>query len=89
MNDAIDTPRTILVTGAAGFVGSHLCERLLARGHRVMAVDNLSTGDIGHLDQLLGHKGFTFHRRDVCLEPTQEMAQADRIFNLACPASPA
>ena len=84
-----DAPGAVLVTGAAGFVGSHLCEALLARGHRVMAVDNLSTGDIDHLDRLLGHKGFTFHRRDVCLEPAPEMSQASRIFNLACPASPA
>ncbi len=84
-----DAPGTVLVTGAAGFVGSHLCEALLARGHRVMAVDNLSTGDIDHLDRLLGHKGFTFHRRDVCLEPAPEMSKASRIFNLACPASPA
>jgi UDP-glucuronate decarboxylase len=85
MNDS----NTVLVTGAAGFVGSHLCEALLARGHRVMAVDNLSTGDIGHLDRLLGHKGFTFQKRDVVLEPTSDMATAGRIFNLACPASPA
>jgi UDP-glucuronate decarboxylase len=81
-------PDTVLVTGAAGFIGSHLCEALLARGHRVMALDNLSTGDIGHLERLLGHAGFTFQRRDVGLEPTPEMAQARRIFNLACPASP-
>jgi UDP-glucuronate decarboxylase len=79
---------TVLVTGAAGFIGSHLCEALLARGHRVMAVDNLSTGDIAHLERLLGHKGFTFHRRDVGAEPTPEMQGAARIFNLACPASP-
>jgi UDP-glucuronate decarboxylase len=78
----------VLVTGAAGFIGSHLCEALLARGHRVMALDNLSTGDIAHLDRLLGHKGFTFQKRDVGLEPTPEMAEAGRIFNLACPASP-
>lgn len=80
---------TVLVTGAAGFIGSHLCEALLARGLRVMAVDNLSTGDIAHLERLLGHPGFTFAKRDVGLEPTPEMAQAGRIFNLACPASPA
>lgn len=80
---------TFLVTGAAGFIGSHLCEVLLARGHRVMALDNLSTGDIGHLERLLGHKGFTFSKRDVGLEPTPEMAEAGRVFNLACPASPA
>jgi UDP-glucuronate decarboxylase len=87
MNDI--TPDTVLVTGAAGFIGSHLCEALLARGHRVMAVDNLSTGDIAHLDRLLGHAGFTFQRRDVAQESTPDMAQAGRIFNLACPASPA
>jgi UDP-glucuronate decarboxylase len=86
MNDILDTA---LVTGAAGFIGSHLCEALLARGCRVMAVDNLSTGDIGHLERVLGHKGFTFERRDVGLEPTPDMAKARRIFNLACPASPA
>lgn len=82
-------PDTVLVTGAAGFIGSHLCEALLARGHRVIAVDNLSTGDLSHLDRLLGHAGFTFQRRDVGLEPTSDMARAGRIFNLACPASPA
>lgn len=85
----MNTDATVLVTGAAGFIGSHLCEALLARGHAVMAVDNLSTGDVGHLDGLLGHKGFTFQRRDVVLEPTPGMASATRIFNLACPASPA
>ncbi|KQW43257.1 MULTISPECIES: UDP-glucuronic acid decarboxylase family protein [unclassified Roseateles] len=83
------TTDTVLVTGAAGFIGSHLCEALLARGHRVMAVDNLSTGDVAHLERLLGHKGFTFSKRDVGLEPTPEMSDAGRIFNLACPASPA
>ncbi|MCE4553135.1 UDP-glucuronic acid decarboxylase family protein [Roseateles cellulosilyticus] len=81
-------PDTVLVTGAAGFIGSHLCEALLARGQRVMALDNLSTGDIGHLDRLLGHRGFTFTRRDVGAEPTPDMTQAGRIYNLACPASP-
>jgi len=86
MNDNHDTA---LVTGAAGFIGSHLCEALLARGHRVMALDNLSTGDIGHLQRLLGHKGFTFQKRDVGLEPTAGMHTARRIYNLACPASPA
>lgn len=79
----------VAVTGAAGFVGSHLCEALLAQGHRVMAMDNLSTGDIGHMDGLLGHKAFTFQRRDVCLEPPRELVEARQIFNLACPASPA
>ncbi|WP_377154304.1 UDP-glucuronic acid decarboxylase family protein [Roseateles sp. UC29_93] len=80
---------TVLVTGAAGFVGSHLCEALLRRGDRVMGVDNLSTGDADHLEHLLGHRGFTFQRRDICQEVTPEMAGADWIFNLACPASPA
>ncbi|RZJ10473.1 MAG: SDR family oxidoreductase [Rubrivivax sp.] len=79
---------TVLVTGAAGFIGSHLCEALLQRGDRVMALDNLSTGDITHLERLLGHKGFTFQKRDVTLEPTPALLDAGRIYNLACPASP-
>lgn len=86
----MNTPSTdtVLVTGAAGFIGSHLCEALLARGHRVTALDNLSTGDPAHLEGLLGHAGVTFQRRDVTLPPTPEMASAGLIFNLACPASP-
>lgn len=84
----MNTTPLVLVTGAAGFIGSHLCEALLARGQRVMALDNLSTGNAAHLQGLLGHAGFTFQRRDVTQPTTPEMAQAARIFNLACPASP-
>ena len=80
---------TVLVTGAAGFIGSHLCEALLARGQRVMGIDNLSTGDLAHLEPLLGHTGFTFQVSDVAAETSAAMARAGRIFNLACPASPA
>ncbi|MFO1338477.1 MAG: UDP-glucuronic acid decarboxylase family protein [Burkholderiaceae bacterium] len=80
---------TVLVTGAAGFLGSHLCGQLLARGHRVLAVDNLSTGDLAHLQGLRRQRGFAFARHDVADEPRPPMRQAGRIFNLACPASPA
>ena len=60
------TSKTILVTGAAGFLGSHLVDTLLARGHRVIGVDNLSHGRRENLAQAAGHSQFTFHELDVC-----------------------
>ena len=81
---------TVLVTGAAGFIGSHLCEALLARGHRVLGLDNLSTGDAAHLAHLSGHAQFSFVEHDIALQPLPAHAASARlIFNLACPASPA
>jgi len=76
---------TILVTGGAGFVGSHLCERLLRDGHIVIAMDDLSTGSRENIDHLLRRKDFRFVLQDVTV-PFE--VQADRIFHLACPASP-
>jgi len=76
---------TILVTGGAGFVGSHLCERLLKDGNRVIAMDDLSTGSRENIDHLLRRKDFRFVLQDVT---TPFEVQADRIFHLACPASP-
>jgi len=76
---------TILVTGGAGFVGSHLCERLLKDGHVVIAMDDLSTGSRENIDHLLRRKDFRFVLQDVTV-PFE--IQADRIFHLACPASP-
>lgn len=76
---------TVLVTGGAGFLGSHLVERLLDDGHDVMCVDNFYTGSKDNIRHLLGHPRFELVRHDVWLPLYVEV---DRIFNLACPASP-
>ena len=75
----------ILVTGGAGFLGSHLCERLLKDGHDVVAIDNLFTGRKLNIVHLLGHPNFEFVRHDV-IDPFK--FEVDQIYNLACPASP-
>ncbi len=77
--------RRVLVTGGAGFLGSHLIDRLIERGDEVLCVDNLFTGDRRNLDHLHGHKRFEFIRHDVSFPLYVEV---DEIFNLACPASP-
>ena len=74
-----------LVTGGAGFLGSHLCDRLLADGHEVIAVDNLFTGSKRNLRHLLAEPNFEFIRHDI-VNPI--MLEVDWVFNLACPASP-
>src|SRR4051812_41487497 len=79
----------VLVPGGAGFVGSHLCDRLLARGHRVLALDDLSTGDERHVAHLAGNPAFALCRHDVTGALPASAEGATRIFNLACPASPA
>lgn len=78
------TPK-VLVTGGAGFLGSHLCDRLIARGEDVLCVDNFYTGSKRNVDQLIGHHRFELMRHDVTFPLYVEV---DRIFNLACPASP-
>jgi UDP-glucuronate decarboxylase len=75
----------VLVTGGAGFLGSHLCDRLLADGHEVVALDNLFTGSKRNIHHLLDRHDFEFIRHDV-VEPI--LLEVDWIFNLACPASP-
>ena len=75
----------ILVTGGAGFIGSHLCERLLEQGHEVLCVDNYFTGTKKNIAHLLDHPMFEMMRHDVTFPLYVEV---DRIFNLACPASP-
>ncbi|WP_442920863.1 UDP-glucuronic acid decarboxylase family protein [Mesorhizobium sp. CCNWLW176] len=77
--------RRILVAGGAGFLGSHLCERLLNEGHSVICVDNFSTGRMENLHQLLSSDTFSFVRHDI-IEPLD--LPVDEIYNLACPASP-
>src|SRR6184192_1461909 len=79
------TERRILVTGGAGFIGSHLCDRLLERGDEVLCVDNFYTGTRRNVQHLLSNPLFEVMRHDVCFPLYVEV---DEIFNLACPASP-
>jgi UDP-glucuronate decarboxylase len=75
----------ILITGGAGFLGSHLCDRLIGQGHEVLCLDNLFTGRKENITHLLGNPRFEFIRHDV-IDPFK--FEVDRIYNLACPASP-
>jgi len=75
----------ILVTGGAGFLGSHLCDRLITEGHEVTVIDNLFTGRKQNIAHLLDHPRFEFVRHDV-IDPFK--FEVDQIYNLACPASP-
>jgi UDP-glucuronate decarboxylase len=78
-------PKRILVTGGAGFIGSHLCERLIADGDDVLCVDNFYTGHRTNLMTVLGHPRFELMRHDITFPLYVEV---DEIYNLACPASP-
>jgi len=77
--------KTVLVTGGAGFLGSHLCERLLAEGNDVICLDNFFTGSKRNIEHLIGHPRFELMRHDVTFPLFVEV---DEIYNLACPASP-
>ena len=77
--------RRLLITGGAGFIGSHLCEQLLARGHDVLCVDNFYTGARANVRHLLADTRFELMRHDICFPLYVEV---DQIYNLACPASP-
>jgi UDP-glucuronate decarboxylase len=80
-----ESRKRILVTGGAGFLGSHLIDRLLEQGHEVLCADNLFTGTKRNVDHLHNHPRFEFLRHDVCFPLFVEV---DEIYNLACPASP-
>jgi UDP-glucuronate decarboxylase len=77
--------KRVLVTGGAGFIGSHLCARLIGQGHHVLCVDNFFTGTRANLATLLDHPNFELMRHDVTFPLYVEV---DEIYNLACPASP-
>ncbi len=79
--------KSILVTGGTGFVGSNLCHRLIANGHRVICLDNNYTGSLENVSDLINHPQFTFVEHDV-IEPYDCPEKLDQIYNLACPASP-
>ena len=72
--------KTVLVTGGAGFLGSHLCDRLIAAGHEVVCVDNFFTGNKRNIEHLIGHKRFELVRHDVTFPLYMEV---DQIYNLA------
>ena len=77
--------KKILVTGGAGFIGSHLCERLINEGNEVICLDNFFTGSKSNIIHLLKHPYFELVRHDVTMT---YFAEVDEIYNLACPASP-
>ena len=77
--------KRILITGGAGFLGSHLCERLLNEGNEIICVDNFYTGRRGNIAHLIGNPYFEIMRHDICFPLYVEV---DEIYNLACPASP-
>jgi len=83
-SEAMESKR-ILLTGGAGFIGSHLCRRLLDEGHEVLCVDNLYTGTKANILEFFDNKRFEFMRHDVTFPL---YAEVDQIYNLACPASP-
>ena len=77
--------KRVLVTGGAGFLGAHLCRRLLQQGHEVICLDNFFTGNKNNLMDMIGHSAFEIIRHDVSLPIFIEV---DEVYNLACPASP-
>lgn len=80
------TGKTMLVTGAAGFLGSHLCDALLAEGHSVLGVDNFATGNPANLEHLSSESRFAFEELDICAP--FDLGRVDGVFNFASPASP-
>lgn len=79
--------KTILVTGGAGFIGNHLCRKLLSDGQRVVCVDNLFSGRLENIKDLVGNKNFAFIKHDI-VKPLKDKEKFHEIYNLACIASP-
>jgi UDP-glucuronate decarboxylase len=77
--------KRILITGGGGFLGSHLCDKLIAQGHDILCVDNYFTGSKKNIEHLLSHPRFELMRHDVTFPLYVEV---DEIYNLTCPASP-
>ena len=82
-----DREQAVVITGGAGFIGSHLCDRMIQRGHRVVCVDNFYTGEMANVRPLMNHPSFTCIEHDV-QRPLKIPGPIDRIYNLACAASP-
>lgn len=85
MTNVSNKKKKILVTGGAGFIGSHLCEYLLHNGYEVICLDNLYSGLLENISHLFKNPDFKFIKRDI-IEPFY--LEADEIYHLACPASP-
>ena len=79
--------QTILITGGTGFIGSHLCHRLLQEGNKIICVDNNYTGRLQNIADIAEHKNFRFIQHDIC-KPLTVDEQIQQIYNMACPASP-
>lgn len=81
------TKKKVLITGGSGFLGSHLCDRFIAEGFKVVAMDNLLTGDIANIEHLMGHEDFEFHHHDVS-KYVHVSGDLEYILHFASPASP-
>ncbi len=79
--------KKILITGGAGFIGSHLCKRLLAEGNQVICLDNMFTGTYKNIQDLMNSKNFQYRNANI-IDPLDLDTGIEEIYNLACPASP-